>query len=399
MLEALQALGFALDIDEADERVTVHGQAGLIPAERAELSLGNAGTAMRFLTAACCLGRGDFTLRGIERMHERPIGQLVEALQSLGAGIEYLQNPGYPPLRIYAAGIDGGEVYFPKAVSSQYISALLQIGPCCNHDLTLAFDAPLTSRPYVDMTIGLMHEFAGEVRESDGDEPRLTVTGGTGYQAGPFAIEPDASNAGYFLAAAALLPGARCEIAGLGAKSVQGDVWFESLLREMGVGIDLQDHAIAAWGPDRLRGIDEDLGDMPDMAQTLAVVALFAEGPSTLRGISNLRYKETDRIQALKNELEKLGARVTLAANDDMTITPPRDGVLRHPDGTTVSAEHPAVIATYDDHRMAMSFALVGLRQAGVVIDEPQCVNKTFPGFFEQLRSLGVGIEPIKRAK
>jgi 3-phosphoshikimate 1-carboxyvinyltransferase len=395
MFDALQALGFALTIDPEARRVTIQGQGGQLPHAEAELFLGNAGTAMRFLTAACCLGPGPYTLKGIPRMHERPIGQLVEALGELGGGIDYLENQGYPPLRIEGGDLAGGTLHLPKAVSSQYISALMQIAPCLEDGLTLQFDAPLTSRPYVEMTAKLISKFGALVEDIVGPSPRLTIAGGTGYQGGPYTIEPDASNASYFLAAAALIPDARCHIEGLGDCSTQGDVWFQSLLREMGVGIDFNHQTVTASGPTQLRGIDEDLGDMPDMAQTLAVLALFAKGPTTMRGIGNLRVKETDRIIAMQNELTKLGAQVHVNHNDDLTIHPPANQTLRHPDGRVITHDDPAIINTYDDHRMAMSFALAGLRQAGIIIDDPRCVRKTFPGFFQQLQNLGAVVEPI----
>jgi len=398
MLEALEALGFSLSVDEARSRVVVRGEGGRMPRASATLFLGNAGTAMRFLTAACCLGDGPYVLDGVERMRQRPIGQLVEALRQLGARIEYLKAEGYPPLRVHGGGLEGGEVRFPRAVSSQYVSALLQIGPYLPGGLRFHSETPLTSWPYVDMTVRLMSQFGAEFDEYDDAAASTIVVSDTHrYAGGRYTVEPDASSAGYFLAAAALMPGAQCRIDGLGFRCVQGDWLFsKAVLDRMGADVEAEDASVQVRGTSALRGIDRDLSDMPDMAQTLAVVALFAQGETTIRGIANLRVKETDRIEALRCELTRLGAQVTVHANDDMTITLPADGVLRHPDGTAISVDHPVVIETYDDHRMAMSFALAGLRQAGIVIGEPGCVNKTFPDYFKELAKLGVGVTAVE---
>jgi len=385
MIEALQALGVPLEVSEPDQRATVEGQGGRLPARdenASPLFLGNAGTAYRFLTAACCLGAGSYCLEGVARMRERPIGQLVDALRQLGATIDYLEAEGYPPIRIHAAELGGGTIDFPRAVSSQYISALLQIAPCLPDGVELHFDGPITSRPYVEMTARLMHRFGATVEDPRGATPRLRVAGRQGYTPAYWTVEPDASNAGYFLAAAALVPGAVCTIDGIGDRSMQGDAWFAECLRRMGATVHMGQQAITVVGPDRLQAIEADLGEMPDMAQTLAVVALFAEGTTVIRGIGNLRVKETDRIAALDNELTRLGAAVTVDAHDNLTIQPPRRVM-------------PTAIDTYDDHRMAMSFALVGLRTPDLVINNPGCVVKTFPDYFDQLQHLGMGVEPV----
>jgi 3-phosphoshikimate 1-carboxyvinyltransferase len=381
MLEALAALGFAPRVDGDGQAVHLTGCGGKIPAGQAALNLGNAGTAYRFLTAACCLGSGAYALDGIERMRQRPVAQLVDALRAIGAGIDYLGQEGFPPVRVRGAGgLRGGELAMPPTLSSQYISALLQVAPCCRHGLSIFFDGPVTSRPYVEMTLALMLGFGVEVEVDEGMS-RVHVYAGQ-YRGRELTIEPDASNASYFLAAAAVTPGSRCTIEGLGRDSAQGDVGFAELLRLMGAGVVWESDSITVTGPARagmLRGIDADLNAMPDMAQTLAVVALFAEGVTTIRNVGNLRLKETDRIAALQCELRKLGAAVEVDG-DDILITPPAGGRVR-----------PAVIDTYDDHRMAMSFAVVGLRVPGVVINNPGCVNKTFPGFFEYLERLALG--------
>lgn len=378
MLEAMKALGFALHIDEPAHTVRITGQGGRFPSRSARLNLGNAGTAYRFLTAALCLGDGTFILDGIERMRQRPVGQLVRALRAIGAKIDHLMTDDCPPLEIRGNGhLRGGRLTMPPTLSSQYISALLQIGSYCDEGFTLHFDGPVTSRPYVEMTLRLMQTF-GITADVDSAFTTIKLKPGK-YRATNYAIEPDASNASYFLAAAAINPGSSCTIENLGKRSLQGDVGFADVLHQMGAGLLFGGDFITVMAPPQgkmLRGIDVDLNHMPDMAQTLAIVALFAEGTTTIRNVGNLRVKETDRLAALKNELTKLGATVEIE-HDDISITPPAGGKL--------SA---AAIDTYDDHRMAMSFAVAGLRSPGVVINDPSCVNKTFPEYFNYLARL-----------
>ncbi len=378
MLDALQALGFELEIDEPNTTVTVQGQAGRLPAEDADLFLGNAGTATRFLTAALCLGHGTYKVHGIPRMHQRPIGELVEPLRELGATVLYDGEVGFPPLTIVGKGLAGGELTMEPTLSSQFISALLQLGPCMPEGITLRFDGPVISQPYVEMTTTLMERFGAQVL-TVGDMQRVTVQPG-GYRATDYAIEPDASNATYFLAAAAVTPGGRCTVPGLGQHSLQGDVCFAHVLKEMGCAIEMSDDEVTVYAPADgapLRGIDVDLNAMPDTAQTLASVALFAQGPTTMRGVGNLRVKETDRLAAVQNELTKLGATVSII-EDTLIVNPPTDCLLKT-----------AVLDTYDDHRMAMSLAVAGLgsrRSPGAVtLNDPACVNKTFPDFFDRL--------------
>ncbi|MDH3583846.1 MAG: 3-phosphoshikimate 1-carboxyvinyltransferase [Phycisphaerae bacterium] len=376
MIAGLQQLGFALEVDEATCCVTVDGCDGRLPAATADVSLGNAGTAVRFLTAACCLGPGPYGLDGVPRMRQRPIDQLVGPLRELGAEIDYVERAGCPPLRVRGGTFTGGSVAIGPTLSSQYISALLQVGPCCPKGIELCFAGPITSFPYVAMTLGLMLRFGAEVVLEE-DWSRVRVEGGGGYQACMCPIEPDASNASYFLAAAAISPSSRCVVEGLGTDSLQGDADFARVLESMGAQVQREPNRIVVVGPDRLRGIDVDLNRMPDMAQTLAVVALFAEGPTVIRRIGNLRVKETDRLAALESELTKLGAAVHIDA-DDLQVEMATPGRLR-----------PADIRTYDDHRMAMSFAVAGLRSGGIRIQDPTCVNKTFPGFWDHLQALG----------
>lgn len=386
MLGALKALGYAIDLREDSPgsscaTASLAGRDGKLFTldEARELSVGNAGTSYRFLAAALCLGSGTFTLDGVARMRQRPIGQLVDPLRKLGAAIDYVDQQGFPPLliRAGAGSLTGDAIAMPPTLSSQYISALLQIGPCLPRGLTMTFDGPVISRPYVEMTLALMERFGAQIKV-DAGFTRIEVSPG-GYTGQAYDIEPDASNASYFLAAAAVVPGSKCTVEGLGRRSLQGDVGFADLLHQMGAGLAFGSDFITILAPPKgqaLRGIDVDLNAMPDMAQTLAVVALFAAGPTSIRNVGNLRVKETDRLAALKAELSKLGATVEIEG-DDLHIEPPAGNKLR-----------PAAIDTYNDHRMAMSFAVAGLRSPGVTINDPGCVDKTFPDFFDRLAEL-----------
>ena len=380
MLEALQSLGFALDIEEDTKRVTVHGQGGNFPNKQAELHLGNAGTAMRFLTAACCLGQGTYALDGIPRMRERPIGELVEPLRQLGAEIEYLGEEGFPPLRINDSPyFEGGFITLKPTLSSQFISALLIAGPCTPRGVTLTFDGPITSLPYIKMTLKLMKHF-GVGHEWGGPKKNAVRVTAADYQAKAYTIEPDASNASYFLAAAAAVPGASVTIENLGSESVQGDADFCMVLGLVGCTVDQRTHSttISAPASGKLKGVDVKLNQMPDMAQTLAALAVLAEGPTTIRKVGNLRVKETDRMEAIRVELTKLGAKVEIDG-DDIHITPPAGNDLT-----------PAAVDTYDDHRMAMAFSVIGLAAppGTVTINDPDCVNKTYPNYWDDLQKL-----------
>lgn len=381
MMKALGGLGFILKIDEPNRRVTVHGRGGRMPRSDVELFCGNSGTSIRFLTALCCMGEPGhrYALTGIPRMLERPIGELVDMLRQLGARIDYLGQEGFPPIMVHG-GIDGGELTLKPTWSSQYITALLQIAPYLKQGLTIRFEGAITSRPYVAMTTHVMRDF-GVV--SQWDEHDITIHPGR-YSRESYRIEPDASNASYFLAASAVVPGSQTTILDLNELSIQGDSGFAAVLQQM-------------QGPTRLRGIDVDLNDMPDMAQTLAVVALFADGSSVIRNVGNLRIKETDRMAAIQNELTRFGATVNLDG-DDIHITPPPADESKLP----FSAGDEIVIETYDDHRMAMAFTVAGLasdRLPGrprVVIDDPACVNKTFPDYFGYIDMLRTNAERLK---
>lgn len=401
MLDGLSRLGFSLFRDgsrrvrfdghasasafaEADPKddcsqtsVMIDGQAGTLPASAADLFCGNSGTTIRFLTALCAVGKGRFTLDGIPRMRQRPIGQLVELLRNLGVRIDFLEAVGFPPVAVDADGLPGGLIRVTEASSSQFLSAVLQVAPYARHEVRVDLGGRQTSWPYVAMTMRLMDQFGVTpelIRDRDSGDPRQIIIPRGRYHATEYAVEPDASNASYFLAAAAIQPGSRVTIAGLGKSSLQGDVGFADVLHRMGADLVFGKDFITVMGPECLTGIDVDLSDMPDMAQTLAVVALFAEGETIIRGLHTLRVKETDRIAALANELTRLGAEVEVEG-DALTIRPP---------------EHirPASVETYDDHRMAMSFAVAGTKSSGVTIKDAECVNKTYPNYFKDLARL-----------
>jgi 3-phosphoshikimate 1-carboxyvinyltransferase len=378
MLDCLARLGFRLDVDRDANSVRVHGRAGAIDRDAADLFCGNSGTTLRFLTAVCALGRGRFNLDGIPRMRQRPVGELAALLKNLGVRIEYGMEPGFPPLAVDADGLPGGVARFGGSQSSQYLSAVLQVAPYARNEVQIDLDGPQTSWPYVAMTMRLMDEFGVtpelERDPATGQPRRIVIPNDSPYRATNYSIEPDASNASYFLGLAALHPGSKVTIEGLGRRSLQGDVGFADVLHRMGADLVFGGDFLTMVGTDSLEGIDVDLAGMPDTAQTLAVVALFARGETTIRGLHTLRVKETDRIAALAAELAKLGAEVSVE-RDDLTIVPPEGGRLR-----------PAAIDTYDDHRMAMSFSLAATRSPGVTIRDAECVNKTYPRYFEDLR-------------
>jgi 3-phosphoshikimate 1-carboxyvinyltransferase len=377
-VESLRKLGFEIAIDENQKTLRVHGQSGKIPSTNAELFCGNSGTTIRFLTALCSLGHGSYTLDGIDRMRQRPIGTLVDLLRHLGSRIEYLQQPGYPPIRINADSLPGGILRYPPAPSSQYLSAILMISPYARHEIRIDLDPNQTSWPYVAMTMRLMDHFSHTpelIRDPSTGQPQQIIIPQGIYKATDYTVEPDASNASYFLAAAALHPGSRITIANLGKDSLQGDVGFADVLHRMGADLIFGRDFITVVGTPRLEGIEIDLADMPDTAQTLAVVALFADGETIIHGLHTLKVKETDRLAALQTELTKLGATVKIDSGDTLIISPPA-----HP--------KPATIDTYDDHRMAMSFALAGTKIPGVTIRNTECTAKTYPDFFKDLAKL-----------
>ena len=379
MVDCLRRLGFDVTVDEATRTAKVLGRGGAIPAAAAELFCGNSGTTIRFLTALCALGRGTYTLDGVPRMRQRPIRELADLLHNLAARIEYAGEPGFPPVRVLADGLPGGWVRFGRSPSSQFLSALLQVAPYARHEVRVHLEPNQTSWPYVAMTMRLMDEFGVTphlIRDELTGDPRQIIIPQDRYHPTHYRVEPDASGASYFLAAAAIHPGSKITVEGLGKQSLQGDVGFADVLHRMGADLVFGKDFITVAGTDRFEGIDVDLSAMPDTAQTLAVAALFAAGTTRLRGLHTLRVKETDRVAATAAELRKLGADVDVEG-DDLVIDPPEDGRLR-----------PAAIDTYDDHRMAMSFALAGTKSAGVTIRDAGCVSKTYPTYFEDLAKL-----------
>ncbi|RMG33784.1 MAG: 3-phosphoshikimate 1-carboxyvinyltransferase [Planctomycetota bacterium] len=365
MLDSLQALGIRVEENSRESSVIVYGCGGRIPAEAADLWLQNSGTSIRFLTAMCALGNGDFRLDGNARMRQRPIGPLVDALNQLGVNAECILQTGCPPVLVQGAGLSGGTASISGRVSSQFLSALLMAAPGARDAVTLECRDGLVSRPYVDMTIGVMARFGVSVEVQE--ERRFLVEPQT-YQAAEYAIEPDASAASYFFAVAAITQG-RVTVEGLSLHSLQGDIRFVEALEQMGCRVDWEaDSTTVTGGP--LRGIEIDMNEISDTAQTLAVVAAFAEGPTRIYNVGHMRHKETDRLAAMATEFRRVGLRVD-EEPDAITIHP---GTIR-----------PATIQTYDDHRMAMSFALLGLRVPGIRIGDPQCTRKTYPGFFRDL--------------
>ncbi len=375
MLEALGTLGVSCEQGRDEGRVRVSGVAGRFPVKQATLFLGNAGTAFRPLTAALALSGGDYALSGVPRMHERPIGDLVDALRQLGARIDYAENDGFPPLAIAPGEIRaGGTVAVRGDVSSQFLTALLMAAPLTGAEVVIEVTGELISKPYIELTLALMARF-GVLVEREGWQ-RFVVPAGAHYQSpGTIHVEGDASSASYFLAAG-VLGGGPVRVEGVGRDSLQGDVRFAQALESLGAQVSLNEHWIEARGPadGRLKAFDLDLNHIPDAAMTLAVMALFCDGPSRLRNIASWRVKETDRLAAMAIELRKLGAEVE-ELDDELRITPPEQ--LRA-----------ATIDTYDDHRMAMCFSLVTLGGPGVRINDPACVNKTFPDYFAVFSSI-----------
>ncbi|MFN4341442.1 MAG: bifunctional 3-phosphoshikimate 1-carboxyvinyltransferase/cytidylate kinase [Azonexus sp.] len=368
MLEALQALGIGVaSLGKGCWRIT--GGGGRFPVKQAELFLGNAGTAFRPLTAALALAGGDYVLKGVARMHERPIGDLVDGLRQLGADITYLGNEGYPPLHLKPAHIQpGGVVRVRGDVSSQFLTGLLMALPLTGETVVVEVVGELISKPYIEITLATMARF-GVVVEREGWQ-RFTVKAGSRYVSpGTIYVEGDASSASYFLALGAI-GGGPVRVEGVGRDSIQGDVKFAEALAGMGAVIEMGPNWMAARAPSGgLRGVDLDCNHIPDAAMTLATTALFAQGPTTLRNIASWRVKETDRIAAMATELRKLGAEVEEGA-DFIRVTP-------------VARLKPAAIDTYDDHRMAMCFSLAAFGTP-LRINDPQCVAKTFPDYFER---------------
>lgn len=379
MIGALTAMGIACTVDPASTAVEISGCRGQLPASSADVFCGNSGTTLRFCTALAATGHGEYHFDGILRMRERPIAPLIAGLRQLGIRIRFEREEGFPPHTVLAERLSGGEVAMNGSISSQFISALLMAAPMACDDVYLTLNPPLASRSYIHMTQAVIEAFgASVVGEFGGDGGRIVIPAPQRYEGRHYAIEPDASSASYFFAAAAAT-GGRVTVKGLGANSIQGDVALLDCLERMGCRTERDAGSMTVIGPadGALWPIQADLNDMPDMAQTLAVLALFARGESRLTGLSTLVHKETDRLAALDRELTQIGAGVERKA-DALSIRPPK-------------APRPAQIATYGDHRMAMSFAVAGLRIPGLAIEDPACVAKTFPDFFQRWEWLASG--------
>ena len=364
MAQALNQLG--LKTHQTDTNFQIEGACGTFPCQNSKLFLGNAGTATRFLTAGLCLATGDFEVDGVERMRERPIAPLIDTLSTLGAKITYQKKRGCLPLKMQTFGILGGKIHLDPSMSSQYLSAILMIAPLAKSDMTLILNSPSVSQPYVEMTLALIKKF-GVTIEHDHLQ-KFEIKAPQKYLSPEsLTVEPDASSASYFLAGAAITK-SKITIQGYGSKSIQGDAKFADTLQQMGASVTWEDNQVTLQGK-TLHGIEIDMNDMPDAAMTLAVTALFAKGKTTIRNIYNWRLKETERLQAVSNELQKLGAEIE-EGSDFLVITPPQK-------------IKPAEIETYDDHRMAMAFSLAACHGVPITIQNPHCVSKSFPEFFE----------------
>ena len=371
MLNALNSLGIKYDISDDKTTCLIEGTGGPFSAPATDLYLGNAGTAVRPLCAVLCAGSGNHTIRGDQRMYERPIKDLVDALRQLGSNIEYLGNDGFPPLRINAHGIKGGQVSIKGNISSQYLTAMLLTSPLSQSPIQINVVGELVSKPYIDMTLSVMKKFG--VNVVNNNYQSFVISGSEQYiSPKTILVEGDASSASYFMAAAAI-GGGPIRLRGVGSGSIQGDVQVTEVLHQMGAKVTMGTDWIEVER-NTLSGVDLDLNHIPDAAMTIATTALFADGPTTIRNIGNWRVKETDRLSAMATELRKVGAEV-IEGQDYLKITPPPK-IL------------PATIDTYNDHRIAMCFSLAALGDAPITINDPGCVSKTFPEYFELFSSL-----------
>ena len=372
MIEALKILQVDLTQKENGD-ILIQGARGQFKNKSAEIFLGNAGTAFRPLTAALAISQGDYMLSGVPRMHERPIKDLVDALLQLNADITYLNEEGYPPLKISPSEIIiNGSVKIRGDISSQFLTALLMAIPLTKKEVSIEIVGDLISKPYIDITLNLMNRFGVQVKKIDWQY--FVIPGSGGYVSpGEIFVEGDASSASYFLAAGALA--GDIEVKGIGKNSIQGDIKFTEALTLMGAEIQILEGSIKASKASTLQAINLDCNHIPDAAMTLAVLALFAKGTTKLHNIGSWRVKETDRIKAMATELKKLGAEV-VEGEDFIEITPP------------LHIKENIEIDTYDDHRMAMCFSLVSLKNIPIIINDPACVNKTFPTYFEVLESI-----------
>ncbi|CAG8998390.1 MAG: 3-phosphoshikimate 1-carboxyvinyltransferase [Candidatus Celerinatantimonas neptuna] len=378
MLNALRQLGVKYHLSDDKTHCEVEGLAGALRGNGHyhTLFLGNAGTAMRPLCAALTLCDGEFELTGEPRMEERPIGALVDALRQSGATVDYLKNPGYPPLKIRGTGLCGGLVSIDGSVSSQFLTAYLMSAPLAQAQTVIEIIGELVSKPYIDITLQMMARFGVKVENQN--YQRFIIDGQQVYESpGDFLVEGDASSASYFLAAGAMAGDVTVE--GVGKQSMQGDIAFADVLSQMGAKVEWGDDYIRVSHQAPLKAVDLDLNTIPDAAMTLATAALVAKGTTTIRNVYNWRVKETDRLAAMSCELAKLGAEVE-EGPDYLKITPVQS--LKH-----------ANIDTYNDHRMAMCFSLVALAGTSVTISDPGCTSKTFPGYFESFAHLSGEIQ------
>ncbi len=374
MADGLNALGLTVVPDAATDRFEVDGGDGRFPLDQADLFIGNSGTTARFLTAALAVGHGTYRLDGVPRMRQRPIGPLLKALQQLGVDARSEPENDCPPIVVHANGLPGGHARMAGNLSSQFFTGLLLVAPYARQGVTIEVEGELVSKPYITITAEVMRAFGVTPQIDDITWQTFRVAPGQRYEGRAYHIEPDASNASYFFAAAAVTGGS-VRVDGLGTASTQGDLQFVRVLERMGAEVTIEDNATIVRGPAGgcLRGGDFDFNVISDTAQTLAAIAPFADAPITIRGIAHNRLKETDRIADVATELRKLGQEVE-EFEDGMTIRP-----------RTVT---PTDVATYDDHRMAMSFAITGIRAAGVRIIDPGCTAKTFPNYFARLAEL-----------
>ncbi|MDP5143454.1 3-phosphoshikimate 1-carboxyvinyltransferase [Rheinheimera baltica] len=372
MLNALTALGVSYALSESRTECEVQGLGGLFQqSQTVELFLGNAGTAMRPLTAALAASNVDVTLTGEPRMYERPIGHLVDALRQWQADIHYVGDESYPPLHIVGSTLQGGKIQIDGSISSQFLTAVLMVAPLLKGDSEIEIVGELVSKPYIDITLALMQRFGVTVENHD--YKAFLVKGKQHYcSPGHWLVEGDASSASYFLAAAAI-KGGSIKVTGIGKHAVQGDIHFADALEAMGANVEWGDDYIKV-SRNQLNGVDRDYNAIPDAAMTIATTALFAKGPTVIRNVYNWRVKETDRLFAMATELRKVGAEVE-EGHDYIKVTPPT--TLTH-----------ASIATYNDHRMAMCFSLVALSDTAVTIEDPDCTAKTFPNYFDLFRQL-----------
>ncbi len=370
MIEAWKSLGVDLQHDKPARTLRLEGTAGQLPKQRGELFIANSGTTIRFLTAALAAFHGDFVLDGVARMRERPIADLLDAVNQMGSQVtsQNTRDPSCPPVRVQASGLCGGAVEVAGNISSQYLSGIMMASPMARGDVQIRVKGDLVSVPYVEMTANVMRSFGARLTMNSGHN--IVVDSTARYQGTSYQIEPDASAASYFWAAAAIT-GGEATVEGLSRNSLQGDVGFCDVLEKMGCGVEWKDDSITVRGTDRLVGIDVDMADISDTVQTLAAVAMFADGATTVRGVAHNRVKETDRITDLVTELKRLGASVK-EYQDGLRIEPP-------------ASVQPGKVETYSDHRMAMSMALVGLRARGIEILDPGCTGKTYPAYFEEM--------------